>query len=75
MAMGILLSEQFTNVFKPLVDALEGREQPLLYLPSNFLVFMIESTFLRIFPHHPVDPWIGHTPTIVAHSGGVLHRR
>ena len=49
MAMGILLSEQFTNVFKPLVDALEGREQPLLYLPSNFLVFMIESTIYESF--------------------------
>jgi hypothetical protein len=49
MAMGILLSEQFSGIFESLVDALEGREQPLLYLPSDFLVFMIVSTIYEAF--------------------------
>ena len=49
MAMGILLSEQFSGVFESLIDALEGREQPLLYIPSEFLVFMIASTIYEAF--------------------------
>jgi hypothetical protein len=32
------------HVFDPLLDALEGREQPFLYLPSDFLLFMISNT-------------------------------
>ena len=56
LSLGMLLSDNFDHFFDPLLDALEGREQPLLYLPSDFLLFMISNTIYEAFRIHWTIP-------------------